>query len=148
MNTSNQGYQWTRESGLEPGLPTLAAISPATNIQGDSSESSQIFDVIVIGAGYTGLTAVRDLTTSGHNVLLVEARDRIGGRTWSSNLGNYAYELGGTWVHWNQPHVYREISRYGMQDELENSHDLEKGVTEFVLKSGGSFQRFSRAQEV
>lgn len=148
MNNSTEGHQWTPDPGLQAGLPTLAAVSPPSNVQTRSPDSSNIFDVIVIGAGYAGLTAARDLTVSGCNVLLLEARDRIGGRTWSSNLGDYAFELGGTWVHWNQPHIYREISRYGLQDELENSHDLERGVSEFVLKSSDGLQRFSRAQEV
>jgi monoamine oxidase len=41
-------------------------------------KSNQIlYDVIIIGAGYSGLTAARDLTTTGHEVLLLEARDRI-----------------------------------------------------------------------
>lgn len=54
-------------------------------------------------------------------MLLIEARDRIGGRTWSADVDGYLCDMGGTWVHWNQPHVYREISRYGFQDQLKPS---------------------------
>jgi len=39
-------------------------------------------DVIVIGAGFAGVAAARDLTEAGHRVVVLEARDRIGGRTW------------------------------------------------------------------
>ncbi|CAK1361666.1 Monoamine oxidase N [Cercospora beticola] len=141
MNTRTEGFQYTPEAGLRPGLPTLGAIQPQKSI------TRQSHDVIVIGAGYAGLTAARDLTTSGLKVLLIEARDRIGGRTWSSNLGDYPFELGGTWVHWNQPHVYREISRYSLQEDLENSHDLDKGVNSFMLHTGGQTTKYSRAQE-
>ncbi|KAJ9657724.1 hypothetical protein H2198_004139 [Neophaeococcomyces mojaviensis] len=143
MNKSTDGFQWTEAAGLESGLPTLGAIQPQQRI----TKPKHSFDVIVIGAGYAGLTAARDLTTSGHSVLLVEARDRIGGRTWSSNLGGYPFELGGTWVHWNQPHIYREISRYNLQDDLENSHDLSGGINSFVLKEDGNTHNFTRAQE-
>jgi monoamine oxidase len=65
--------------------------------------------------------------------LLLEARDRVGGRTWTSNLDSYPYELGGTWVHWNQPHVYAEISRYDMADELLVSQDFSQGCNYFTL---------------
>lgn len=75
------------------------------------------YDVIVIGAGFAGVTAARDLSRSGRSVLILEARDRIGGRTYYQDvpaLGR-SVEMGGTWVHWNQPHVFAEISRYGME---------------------------------
>ncbi|RAL07142.1 flavin monoamine oxidase family protein [Aspergillus homomorphus CBS 101889] len=60
---------------------------------------------------------------TGLRVLIIEARDRIGGRSWSSNIGGYPFEMRGTWVHWGQSHVWREISRYQMRHELEPSFD-------------------------
>ncbi|THY91357.1 monoamine oxidase N, partial [Aureobasidium pullulans] len=57
----------------------------------------ELYDVIVVGAGYCGLTAARDAALSGLKVLLLEARDRIGGRSWSSNIEGYPFEMGGTW---------------------------------------------------
>jgi len=42
-------------------------------------------DVIVIGAGIAGLTAAKDLMSHGHKVVVVEARDRIGGRMFISD---------------------------------------------------------------
>ncbi|MGE0065883.1 MAG: flavin monoamine oxidase family protein [Solirubrobacterales bacterium] len=73
-------------------------------------------DVIVVGGGFAGVTAGRELSTMGHQVTLLEARDRLGGRTWFSPnvLDGHSLELGGTWVHWVQPHVWAEISRYGL----------------------------------
>ena len=59
------------------------------------------YDVIVIGAGFAGLTAARDLTASRDlSVLLVEARDRIGGRTCTVKELGGEFEIGGQWVHW------------------------------------------------
>lgn len=70
------------------------------------------FDVVVIGAGFAGITAARELRHRGHSVLVVEARDRIGGRTWLDERLGRPLEVGGTWVHWIQPHVWAEMSRY------------------------------------
>jgi phytoene dehydrogenase-like protein len=44
---------------------------------------SDAFDVVVIGAGFAGLRAARDLSDAGVRVALLEARDRIGGRAWT-----------------------------------------------------------------
>ena len=71
-------------------------------------------DVIVIGAGLAGLTAARELGHAGRRVLLLEARDRLGGRAYTSHLGRSEVELGGAFVHWFQPHVFAELTRYGL----------------------------------
>jgi len=44
-------------------------------------------DVAVIGAGAAGIAAARELAAAGLDVLLIEARDRIGGRPWTFNEG-------------------------------------------------------------
>ncbi|KAL2839608.1 hypothetical protein BJY01DRAFT_219173 [Aspergillus pseudoustus] len=113
---SRDGFQWTEEKGLQAGLPTLGLINPASNLT-----KGKTYDAIVVGAGYAGLTASRNLVLAGYDVLLLEARDRIGGRSWSSNIEGYPYELGGTWVHWHQPFIWAELRRYAMTDELEVS---------------------------
>lgn len=69
-------------------------------------------DIIVIGAGFAGLTAARELTHKGYSVEILEARDRIAGRTWVENRMGRNLELGGTWVHWIQPHVWAELTKY------------------------------------
>lgn len=81
-------------------------------------------------------------------ILLIEARDRIGGRSWSSNIEGYPFEMGGTWVHWGQPHVWREISRYQMRDELESSFDFSRGVNHFQLRTGQGDTIMSHDEEV
>ena len=71
-------------------------------------------DVIVVGAGFAGITAARELHRQGHRVLVLEARDRIGGRTWTDTRLGHDLEMGGTWVHWVQPHTWAELTRYGI----------------------------------
>ena len=74
-------------------------------------------DVVVIGGGFAGVTAAREATLAGASTLLLEARDRLGGRTWTHRWNDTDVELGGGWVHWHQPHVWSEITRAGLATE-------------------------------
>ena len=75
-------------------------------------------DVIVVGGGFAGVTAAREIALRGCSVLLLEARDRLGGRTWSADWNGIPIEYGGGWVHWHQPHTWSEITRAGLKVEL------------------------------
>jgi (S)-6-hydroxynicotine oxidase len=81
------------------------------------------FDVIVVGGGFAGLRAARDLTDVGQSVLVLEARDRLGGRAWTARFKgrDELVEHGGTWIApRHSPYVRQEIERYGLQ--LTTSH--------------------------
>jgi monoamine oxidase len=55
--------------------------------------------VVVVGAGFAGLSGALELHDAGLDVLVLEARERVGGRVWSTTLSNGAVvELGGEWI--------------------------------------------------
>jgi pseudooxynicotine dehydrogenase len=72
------------------------------------------YDVIIIGGGFAGVTTAREVRKAGLQCVVLDARDRLGGRTWYSELAGHAVELGGTWIHWIQPHIWAEVTRYGL----------------------------------
>jgi monoamine oxidase len=55
-------------------------------------------DVVVVGAGFAGLSAARDLVRLGHDVVVLEGRDRVGGRSSTTTLAGTPVDLGGTFV--------------------------------------------------
>jgi monoamine oxidase len=75
-------------------------------------------DVIVVGGGFPGVAAAREVALRGRAAIVVEARDRLGGRTWSSEWEGLPVEYGGAWVHWHQPHTWSEITRAGLRPSL------------------------------
>ena len=69
-------------------------------------------DVVVVGAGPSGLTAARELKKAGLSVAVLEARDRVGGRTWTDTIDGAMLEIGGQWVSPDQ------TALMGLLDEL------------------------------
>jgi monoamine oxidase len=74
-------------------------------------------DVVVLGAGFAGVAAARNLQEAGTRVVILEARDRIGGRTWYREMpgAGVSAEYGGMFFsRATQPHLAAEIERYGI----------------------------------
>ncbi|WP_108637856.1 flavin monoamine oxidase family protein [Mycobacterium rhizamassiliense] len=55
-------------------------------------------DVVVVGAGFAGLAAARELTQQGYDVLVFEGRDRVGGRSFTGSVAGLPADMGGTFV--------------------------------------------------
>ena len=99
--------------GLAGALVAGPAVANAARAEQRPSRS-QMWDVIVIGGGFAGVTAARNLSQRGLSTLVVEARDRLGGRTDNEMFAGHKIEVGGTWIGWGQPHVWAEKMRYGL----------------------------------
>jgi monoamine oxidase len=86
-------------------------------------------DVVVIGAGLAGLVAARELRRSGIRAVVVEARERVGGRTLNHPIGDgKVVEIGGQWVGPGQDRVIALIDELGL--ERYDTHDHGKRVIE------------------
>lgn len=93
-------------------------------------------DVVVIGGGFAGITAAREVARHGRSVTLLEARDRLGGRTWSAPWNGWQIEYGGAWVHWHQPHTWSEITRAGLEVSLSDDTEIASWYVDGDRRSG------------
>jgi monoamine oxidase len=68
-------------------------------------------DVIVIGAGAAGIAAARQLQAAGRQTVVLEARDRLGGRTFTDSSLGPSYDAGAMFIHWAERNPWTEIAR-------------------------------------
>ncbi|MDQ3182522.1 MAG: FAD-dependent oxidoreductase, partial [Actinomycetota bacterium] len=59
---------------------------------------TETVDAVVVGAGLAGLTAARELDAAGASVVVIEAQDRVGGRTKAGRVAGTTVEMGGQWI--------------------------------------------------
>jgi monoamine oxidase len=72
-------------------------------------------DVVVVGAGYSGLSAARHLVAAGVDVVVIEARDRVGGRVWTEvTPGGAVVDHGGQWIGPTQGHLQALADEFGV----------------------------------
>ncbi len=89
-------------------------------------------DVVVVGAGFAGLAAAQALSDAGLDVVVLEAADRVGGRTWTVDGAGTWLELGGMWTGPGQPLLSALVDRYGLQSFPQ--HDEGRSL---LVESGG-----------
>ena len=106
----------TRRQALKVlGVGTGVALTPrivASRLA--TSEEDKRADVIVVGAGFAGLTAARNLMREGRRVVVLEARDRVGGRVKAGKLAGHSVDVGGMWVGPTQTRLLEMIKEYGL----------------------------------
>jgi monoamine oxidase len=99
-----------------------------------SGRRPQRADVCVVGAGFAGLAAAYRLKQAGLDVVLLEARKRVGGRSWSVRLKDGAFvDFGGQWVGSSQSRFYALIKEMG--GETYPSPDFGKTLHRGILNT-------------
>jgi len=74
-------------------------LAPTADGEIPAPVDGEVQRVVVVGAGMSGLVAARALQLSGVDVVVIEGRDRIGGRTHTIDFEGAAVDLGGSWIH-------------------------------------------------
>ncbi|WP_101948804.1 flavin monoamine oxidase family protein [Mycobacterium sp. 3519A] len=83
-------------------------------------------DVVVVGAGFAGLSAARDLARLGYDVVVLEGRDRVGGRSSTATIAGAPVDLGGTFVGPTQDAVIALANELGC--EMVRTHSRGKNL--------------------
>lgn len=99
--------------------------------------ADQALDVIVVGAGVSGLVAARQLVAAGASVRVLEARDRVGGRTSSQRLGGDTVDLGGQWLGHGHERAYRLVADLGLATFRQYEHGKK------LIELGGDLKSYS-----
>jgi monoamine oxidase len=93
----------------------VALSPPSASAATTAGTTALTADVVVVGAGLAGLTAARMLTAKGRRVVVLEARNRVGGRTLNHALPNgHVADLGGTWIGPTQNNVAALAAELGL----------------------------------
>ncbi|WP_227820311.1 flavin monoamine oxidase family protein [Agromyces aureus] len=89
-------------------------------------------DVVIVGAGASGLTAANKLKDAGKSVVVLEARDRIGGRLWTDDIDGAMLEIGGQWVSPDQDALIETLDELG----LETYERYREGENVYIAEDG------------
>ena len=131
--------------GLIGGAAAVGAAAAAPHSASGAARRRRSAKVVIVGAGFAGLSAARELVKKGvKDVVVLEARDRVGGRTWTRRLGGVDYDVGGQWL---KP----EASQFGFAQDNITKLAKDVGVELFktynegdnVYYYDGTLQRYS-----
>ncbi len=129
------------------GAGLVASLASAEN------KAQQSCEVVVVGAGFSGLAAARQLARAGKSVVVLEARDRVGGRTKPGQIAGHTIDLGGAWVGPTQDRLIALGEEFGARRYLspmqgknvtELTGALSQGVGDMPGLDDASLQAFSR----
>ncbi len=105
-----------------------------------SATADRDVDVAVIGAGIAGLAAAGAAAAAGLRCVVLEARDRVGGRIWTSNAwGDLPVDLGASWIHGTEGNpVYEEANRLGLATKIFDVGSFDGGGSAVYYAGNGT----------
>jgi monoamine oxidase len=108
--------------GAAAATPALAATELtriAPSCPSPAAAGGGFHDVVIVGAGFAGLAAARALAAAGASVVVLEARDRVGGRTLNASIGGgKVIEVGGQWAGPTQTRLLELAAEVGVETYL------------------------------
>jgi len=97
-------------------MKSAALAGAGAALHGCAFPARRAHDVIVIGAGMSGLSATRDLARAGMDVLVLEARDRVGGRIHTlHDPAPHGLEIGAQMIHGSRAPTWELIREFGVE---------------------------------
>ncbi|WP_228472712.1 flavin monoamine oxidase family protein [Streptomyces cyaneochromogenes] len=130
------------------GLTALLGATGVTRAAAAEPAEAGGHDVIVIGAGFAGVTAARELSRGGLRPLVLEAQGRIGGRTYTAEFAGEKVELGGAWFDEGHPHAWKELLHYGQQRTVDQAPEVAFFPAEQGYRAYAPAEGFGRLAEL
>ncbi len=113
-------------------------------------KASDVRRVLIVGAGIAGIGAARALRDRGHEVVIIEARDRIGGRIWTDTSLGTPIDLGASWIHQSHSNPLTAIAaqhRLGVKQTDYGNYYL-FGPDGNLLADGDRESHFAQAEKL
>lgn len=110
-----------------------------------------MIDAIVVGAGLSGLVCATQLAAAGASVVVVEARDRIGGRLHSGSIAGVTIDLGGQWMSVGQPRLaalVRELEISTVPQHRDGERIVDAGVAGWTAQLRAAFAQWRSARRI
>ncbi len=107
----------TRRDALKILGAGAAASLVRGSVRGSASSSApgtRRADVVIVGSGFAGLLAARELVRRGKRVVVLDARNRVGGRVKAGTIAGHGIDLGGMWVGPKQARLMALLDEYSI----------------------------------
>src|SRR5258705_9893355 len=116
ISISRRGLLGAAGAGTLTAVGTLLTAPGVASAETASGNLPSTVDAVVVGAGISGLVAARQIARAGRSVLVLEARDRVGGRVLNHTLANGSViESGGAFVGPTQDRILALAADLGVQ---------------------------------